>query len=329
MTESTPKLKGNRIDVKALQKLRRSGYRIVGRHSAVKICHWTKSVLRGGKNCYKRWYGVESHRCLQMTPCVQYCNMMCVFCWRFHTINRVQSYSGDWDRPEEILDALIAEQRQLLSGFKGNPEVDKRLFEEAMEPKHMAISLDGEPTLYPYLAELIELAGERGMTTFLVTNGTMPGKLRELLKRGAEPTNLYISLYGPDKEAHLRSCNPLIPDSWERLMESLRLMPSFQCRKVIRLTLVKGYTMRDPERYADLIREAAPDFVECKGYMHVGESQKRLPREAMPSMEEIKVFAEELRRRLGYVRVDEDNASRVVLLANPSSPRFQEVAGST
>lgn len=324
LAEASPSFKGARIEVKALQRLRKSGYRIVGIHSAVKICHWTKSVLRGGKNCYKRWYGVESHRCLQMTPSVQYCNMMCVFCWRFHTINRVETYSGDWDRPEELLDGLIVEQRQLLSGFKGNPKVDRRLFEEAMEPKHMAISLDGEPTLYPYLAELIKLAGKRGMTTFLVTNGTMPERLKELLERDAEPTNLYISLYGPDKETHLIACNPLIPDSWERLMESLKLMPSFKCRKVIRLTLVKGYTMKSPEKYAELIKVARPDFVECKGYMHVGESQKRLPREAMPSMDEIREFAEELRKQLGYLWVDEDMASRVVLLGNPRSQRFRE-----
>ena len=139
----------SRLEIKEMERLRKAGYRSVGRHSAVKICHWTKSVLRGGKNCYKGWYGIRSHRCLQMTPSLQYCNLMCVFCWRHHTINRLEAYAGDWDRPEKVLEGLIREQRQLLSGFKGNPKVDRRLFEEAMEPKHMAISLDGEPTLYP------------------------------------------------------------------------------------------------------------------------------------------------------------------------------------
>lgn len=323
--ETLPRLHGERPEVKALQKLRKSGYRIVGRHSAVKVCHWAKSALKGGKHCYKRWYGVESHRCLQMTPSIQYCNMMCVFCWRFHTINRVEVYSGGWDRPEEILEGLIAEQRQLLSGFKGNPKVDRRLWEEAQEPKHMAISLDGEPTLYPYLADLIKLARAKGMTTFLVTNGTMPERLRELIEANAQPTNLYISLYGPDKEAHLRTCKPLISDSWERLLESLKLMPEFSCRKVIRLTLVKNYTMKSPEKYAELIKMAEPDFLECKGYMHVGESQKRLPREAMPGMREVEGFAERLSGYLGYERAGGDEASRVVLLANPASPHYKAI----
>lgn len=313
----------SRTYIDEVDKLKKSGYRLVGAHSAVKICHWTKNVLRGGKHCYKSWYGVESHRCLQMTPSVQYCNMMCIFCWRFHTINRVTMYEGGWDPPEAILDGLIKEQRQLLSGFKGNPTVDKKLFMEALEPKNMAISLDGEPTLYPYLSDLIKLAHSRGMTTFLVTNGTNPMRMKELIDEDAQPTNLYISLYGPDFETHVRMCRPLVNDSWIRLNESLRLMPCLdKSRKVIRLTLVKGYNMMNVEKYAELIKLAKPDYVECKAYMHVGESQKRLPREAMPSMDEIIEFAQKLASMINYKIVSHDNASRVSLLADESSPYY-------
>ncbi|MCS7145953.1 MAG: 4-demethylwyosine synthase TYW1 [Nitrososphaerota archaeon] len=313
-----------RLEVRGAEKFIRSGYRLVGKHSAVKICHWTKSALRGGKHCYKSWYGVESHRCLQMTPSLQYCNMACVFCWRFHTINRGQPFGGDWERPETLLEALIEEQRRLLSGFKGNSRVERRKFFEAMLPTNIAISLDGEPTLYPYLPELIRLARSRGMTTFLVTNGTMPERLEELLERDAEPTNLYISFYGPDKETHLRVNKPLIPDSWERVWRSLSIMPKFKCRKVIRLTLVKYLNLKAPEKYAEAIRLATPDFVECKGYVHVGESQKRLTRDHMPTLEDIKSFASELKHFTGYVYAAEDEASKVVLLANPASPYYRE-----
>ena len=320
--------RASRLEIKEIAKLRKAGYRIVGRHSAVKICHWTKSVLRGGKNCYKGWYGIRSHRCLQMTPSLQYCNLMCIFCWRHHTINRVEAYSGDWDPPEEILDGLIKEQRQLLSGFKGNPRVDRRLFEEAMEPKHMAISLDGEPTMYPYLGDLIKLARRREMTTFLVTNGMNPAALKKLVEEDAMPTNLYISVYGHNEELHRRICRPLIPDSWNRLLESLRVMTEFQgSRKVIRLIMIKDYTMQDPEKYAELIKLANPDFVECKGYMHVGESQKRLRKENMPTLDEIRIFAQKLSSELGYEYLAEDYPSRVSLLANPSSKYYDEVRG--
>lgn len=320
-------LRGVREEVKLAERLRRSGYRIVGRHSAVKVCHWTKNALKGGKHCYKSWYGIRSHRCLQMTPSVQYCNMMCVFCWRFHTINRVEAYMGDWDEPEEILEGVLVEQRQLLSGFKGNPAVDRRMYEEAVKPRHMAISLDGEPTLYPHLPRLIRLAHAREMTTFLVTNGSMPDMLRRLVEEEAEPTNLYISLYGPDRDTHLETCRPLISGTWARLLESLRVMREFGSRKVIRLTLVKGYNMKEPEKYAELIRLADPDYVECKGYMHVGESQRRLPRDAMPRMEEIRRFAERLGELLGYEVAAHDGASRVSLLANPSSSHYHRDLG--
>lgn len=314
-----------RLEVREAGKFIQSGYRLVGAHSAVKVCHWTKSALRGGKYCYKSWYGVESHRCLQMTPSLQYCNMACVFCWRFHTINRGMPFSGEWDRPEELLDAMIIEQRKLLSGFKGNPKVNRMKFDEAMYPTNVAISLDGEPTIYPYLADFIKLARNRGMTTFLVTNGTMPERLEELLEQGAEPTNLYISFYGPDKETHLSVNKPLLPDSWERVWKSLSLMPRFKCRKVLRLTLVKFLNLKAPERYAEAVKVAQPDFVECKGYVHVGESQKRLTRDHMPTMEDLMSFARELMLHTGYVYAAHDEASKVVLIANPSSPYFTEL----
>ena len=39
------------------------GYKIIGSHSGVKLCRWTKSQLRGRGGCYKHsFYGIESHR---------------------------------------------------------------------------------------------------------------------------------------------------------------------------------------------------------------------------------------------------------------------------
>jgi len=110
------------------------------------------------------------------------------------------------------------------------------------------------------------------------------------------------------------------------VIDSLRIMKMFnRSRKVIRLTLVKGYTMRDPERYAELIRIADPDFIECKGYMHVGESQKRLPRNAMPSVMEVEDFAKRLQSHLkGYEYIAKDVPSRVCLLAKKTSPYYDE-----
>ena len=293
----------------------KQGYRIVGKnqHSAVKICRWTKESLRHNRVCFKqKWYGIESHRCLQCTPSLFWCTHRCQFCWRSISAT-LGSDMDDFpiDEPDEIIDGLIRAQRLLLTGFKGNPRVDKKKWEEAQNPTNMAISLAGEPTLYEKLSGLIEEAHSRGMSTFLVTNGTRPDRLKNL---ETEPTNLYISLCAPDEETYLKVHRPLIKDGWKRLNESLELIKSFNCRTVIRLTLVKGLNMKNPEKYAKLIDMASPDFVEAKGYVWVGESQKRLPMDAMPFHEDVFEFAKKISEFSSYYIKDEFRPSRVVLL---------------
>lgn len=59
------------------------GYQLTGRHSAVKLCYWTRQSLVNRRDCYKgRFYGIQSHRCLQMSPAIDSCNLHCRFCWR-------------------------------------------------------------------------------------------------------------------------------------------------------------------------------------------------------------------------------------------------------
>jgi tRNA wybutosine-synthesizing protein 1 len=41
--------------------LTKEGYKIIGSHSAVKLCRWTKHQLRGRGGCYKHtFYGITS-----------------------------------------------------------------------------------------------------------------------------------------------------------------------------------------------------------------------------------------------------------------------------
>ncbi|MEM4714397.1 MAG: 4-demethylwyosine synthase TYW1 [Candidatus Nanoarchaeia archaeon] len=305
----------SKFDSETLKKYKKSGYRIVGKnlHTGVEICRWTKSVLRGGRNCYKGVWGIKSHRCLQMSPCLDFCTFACQFCWR--TFRNRNKAPEKWDSPKEILDEAIKAQKELLSGWKGNPKTSKKLFEEALEPKHIAISLDGEPTLYPYLAELIKEIKSRGMTAFLVTNGTMPEKLKELLEKNAEPTNLYISVYATNSKDYSKICNPFIPDAFDRVLESLKLMKKFkEAKTIFRMTLVKDLNLKDPKGWAKLIKIAEPQYVEFKGYTWIGESRKRLKRENMPTMEDLENFANELLPLIGYKIIHRDNISRVILL---------------
>lgn len=51
------------------KSLEKQGYKLIGSHSGVKLCRWTKSMLRGRGGCYKHtFYGIESHRCMETTP---------------------------------------------------------------------------------------------------------------------------------------------------------------------------------------------------------------------------------------------------------------------
>jgi tRNA wybutosine-synthesizing protein 1 len=80
------------------------------------------------------------------------------------------------------------------------------------------------------------------------------------------------------------------------------------------MTLVSGRNMHKISEYARILDSAQPDFIECKAYMHVGGSMQRLSRENMPSMKEIRDFAEKLASESEYRVSNEDSVSRVVLL---------------
>ncbi|HUM81670.1 MAG TPA: radical SAM protein, partial [Methanothrix sp.] len=152
------------------ETLARQGYHLIG-SAAVKPCLWLNRSLRGGDQCYKHhFYGITSHRCVQMTPTLE-CNHLCLHCWR--PIDDPVP-AKEPTEPAELLEGILQGQQKFISGYGGSATTDQGRLVEAREPKHMAISLMGEPTLYPYLNEFIDLASKRGMTTFLVSNATHP-----------------------------------------------------------------------------------------------------------------------------------------------------------
>jgi len=299
-------------DQKELKNQKRfsEGYRLVGKHSAVKICAYCKKAIKGQDVCYKNtFYGIESWRCVQMSPTF-FCDHRCVFCWR--DIDYVwPKWQGPVDDPKDIVDGCIKAHVELLQGFKGSSNTVVERLNEIGKPLHFAISLTGEPTMYPKLPEMIDYLKEKGITSFLVTNGTIPKMIEKLIDH--QPTQLYISVYGPDKEIHQRTANPITKDAWERLQWSLSMMHKFK-RNVMRLTLVKDYNFVDPEGYAKLIEKYKPMFVECKGFSHIGHSQERLEVHNMPYNNEILDFANKIEENSSYKVIDSKKESRVALL---------------
>ncbi len=187
--------------------------------------------------------------------------------------------------------------------------MDRTKWKEAFEPKHVAISLSGEPTLYPYLPELIREFHKKDMTTFVVTNGTNPAMVEKL-----NPTQLYISLNAPDRETYQKACAP-VADTWEDIKQSLEILKGSRSRTAIRITLTRGINMNSPDGYARLIEFAEPDYVELKAYMHLGFSRNRLSRDSMPPHEEVLDFSRKVAESLGYSIADGSENSRVVLLS--------------
>jgi len=294
--------------------LKRQQYEVVGNHSRVKTCHWTKSDLRGEGGCYKsKFYGINSHQCVQMTPTFT-CNNACVFCWRdlrYHTEPAMQT---GIDEPQDIVEGTIQAQKKLLSGFGGNEKTESKKFERAMNPQHVAISLDGEPTMYPKLKELIKEYKKRNFSTFVVSNGLLPERIKDLLEES--PTQLYISVDAPNEELFNIIDRPIIKDAWQGLYKTLSMLPGLKkkTRTVLRFTLIKGMNMSEPEQWAEIIKLSQPMFVEVKAYMWVGMSRERLEQKNMPVHDEVKQFALEIAKHAGYKLIDEHEPSRVVLL---------------
>lgn len=301
------------LNKKQVEKLESSGYRFVGshNHAAAKICHWTKQSILDKGVCYKeKFYGIESHRCLQMAPAVPNCQQKCEFCWRDLSYTQTQ-WEGEYDDPKTIIDEAVKAQNNLLCGFFGNDKANKEKLEESKTPTNAAISLAGEPMLYPEIDELIAEFNRRNFTTFVVSNGQRVDKLKNLEN---EPYQLYLSLDAPTKKIYNDVCQPQISEGWDNLNQSLDTLASFNSRTCIRTTCVKGRNMTNPEKYAELIKKASPDFVEIKAYMCVGSSRHRLTPDNMPTFDEVKSFAQKIGENCGKKIVNESEVSRVVLL---------------
>jgi len=225
------------------------------------------------------------------------------------------------DEPDVIVSNLMKERERLLSGFYGNQKNDKRKLDESLLPTHYAISLSGEPTMYPKLPQLIRYLKSLKATRsiFLVTNGQEPEMLRRLEIEDALPTQLYLSTNATNKKMFYLINRPRHKNAWERWCESLEFLANTRTRTVLRMTMIRGYNeeFSNAETFAQLISRANPHFVEIKSYMHIGMSVQRLDKINMLEMSEVRTFVDSLINRLpSFFIMDESEISRIVVLQN-------------
>ncbi|KAL0248192.1 hypothetical protein GEMRC1_003428 [Eukaryota sp. GEM-RC1] len=306
------------------------GYYVIPPHSAVKLCSWTKRSLRDqpvnvldGETttmCYKHsFYGISTAFCIQCSTSLS-CANRCVFCWRHQNAPLARSWKWKAAPPTELVNALILGQQKLVKEHRGVPNVDLDLVEEASAPRHVALSLVGEPILYPFFDELLSEFHRQRISTFIVCNGQHP----EELSRISLATQVYISVDAPNSDLLKEIDRPLHKDYWTRLIDSLTVMKSLKARTCVRLTAIKGVNMEDDhiEDYVSLINIAQPTFIEVKGYSHVGGSTSRgiLEKASMPWPEDVLSFARKIERASDgdYTVISAHLPSRAVCLAHKS-----------
>jgi len=352
----------NKITNDFVETYTKSTYRIVGKnkHSAIKPCHWLEQKLltgRENRNCYKGVFGIQSHRCLQNTPSLPFCNHQCVFCWRDIEKGALGSeFIVEPDDPKELVESMIHHHRDIIENhlplrrYLDNYEILKEILNymlknqeeqtisslsniinvsknkieraltllknqkfinpldstlkkykldtdikscihskeeieelitrelttpdeimqahsEAMNPNHAAISLDGEPLLYPEMSGLLKEFRKRKITSFIVTNSTLPEKVKSL---DAFPSQMYFTLPAPNEKIYKKVCRPMIKDGWNRILESFSIIESLPCRTLVRLTAVKELNLYLDDNlirdYIKLIEKANPHFFEIKGF---------------------------------------------------------------
>ncbi len=414
---TNPYIIDNKITNEFVEAYSKTTYRVIGnnKHSAIKPCHWLEQKLltgRNNRNCYKGIFGIESHRCLQNTPAMPFCNQQCVFCWRDNELgNLSREFIVEPDEPKELVDEMIRHHKdiiknhlplrrylenyeimvdllyymlknredhnvnslskslhvsknkveravnllknqefvhpsdeslknyildneisccidsreevvRLLNISLTTPDEIMQTHSEAMNPNHAAISLDGEPFLYPKLGGLVEEFRNRGMTSFIVTNGTLPERIESL---NSLPSQLYITLPAPNKKIYKHVCRPMIKNGWERIMQSLDLINSLSCRTVVRLTAVKNlnFTGNYFDEYIKIIDKANPNFFEIKGFTLQARAlniKKRLGSEKsiqyyFPSYEYLEDLAKKFEEKSDFSLIYTNKASRDFLFA--------------
>jgi tRNA wybutosine-synthesizing protein 1 len=216
---------------------------------------------------------------------------------------------------------LMAERKKLINGFYGRAKNDKQKLDESLLPAHYAISLSGEPTMYPKLPQLVKYLKTLKATKsiFLVTNGQEPDMLRRLASEDALPTQIYLSTNASNKKMFLQVNRPRHKDAWERWQDSLHFLSSVDTRTVLRMTMIRGYNdgAEHIGEFAEMMQQGEPHFIEIKSYMHIGMSTQRLEMDNMLFMDEVRSYAKALCEKMpAFSVMDESEISRIVVLQN-------------
>jgi tRNA wybutosine-synthesizing protein 1 len=238
---------------------------------------------------------------MEATPSLA-CANKCVFCWRHHKNPVGKEWRWKTDNPHFIVEEAVKEHVKMIKETKGIPGVKMDRWKAAHTVKHCALSLVGEPIMYPRIDEFLGDLHGRDISTFLVTNGQHPkaiGSIRPI-------TQLYVSVDAPTPESLIAIDRPLFSDAWERLQESLSMLKEKGQRTVARLTVVKGWNSDEVEGYAKLIALGHVSLVEVKGVTFCGKSDaSNLTMSNTPWHHEVIQLVRKLKGEIDILRKDD------------------------
>jgi tRNA wybutosine-synthesizing protein 1 len=193
----------------------------------------------------------------------------CVFCWRHGKNPVAKEWKWEMDKPEFLIEQSISKHQDMIRECKGVPGVIPERYNDAFTVRHCALSLVGEPIIYPQINRFVDLLHERRISSFMVTNAQFPKEL-EMLK---PVTQLYLSIDAATPESLKEIDRPVHKDYWERFLASIDVLRNKQQRTVFRLTLVKEWNMAEMQDYAKLIHRGMPEFIEVKGVTYCGNNK--------------------------------------------------------
>lgn len=71
------------------------------------------------------------------------------------------------DPPDMIVNGAIASHVKMVKECRGLPGLKMERYEEAFTPRHCALSLVGEPIIYPEINRFLDLLHEKKIVFFL------------------------------------------------------------------------------------------------------------------------------------------------------------------
>uniref|UniRef100_A0A8C2Z9U7 tRNA 4-demethylwyosine synthase (AdoMet-dependent) n=1 Tax=Cyclopterus lumpus TaxID=8103 RepID=A0A8C2Z9U7_CYCLU len=242
------------------------------------------------------------------------CANKCVFCWRHHTNPVGTEWRWKMDPAEKILHEAMEKHQGMIRQFRGVPGVQPERYEEGLAVKHCALSLVGEPIMYPEINAFICLLHSHRISSFLVTNAQFPQEIRNLVP----VTQLYVSVDASTRDSLKKIDRPLFKDFWPRFLDSLRALGEKRQRTVYRLTLVKAWNVEEMLSYSELIALGQPDFIEVKGVTYCGESAaSTLTMANVPWHQEVVAFVQQLADMLPQYEIAcEHEHSNCLLIAH-------------